>query len=49
MQKKLLLLAFNTCEHLWTPNSGHKNSEEAGGALQQWQQRQWLTSTGAGF
>jgi len=34
-------------ECLWRPNSGCENSEAVGGALQQWQQQQWLTSTGA--
>ena len=35
--------------HLWRPNSGCEHSEAVGGAFQQWQQQQWITSTGADF
>ena len=36
-------------EHLWRTNSGCEHSEPVGGAFQQWQQWQWVTSSGAGF
>jgi len=36
-------------EHLWRPNSECEHSEAVGGAFQQWQQRQWVASTGAEF
>jgi len=38
--------SLTLAERLWKPNSGCEHSEVAGGAFQQWQQQQWLTSTG---
>jgi len=31
------------------PTSGCEHSEAVGGAFQQWQQQQWVTSAGADF
>jgi len=36
-------------EHLQRPNSECECSELVGGAFQQWQQQQWVTTSGADF
>jgi len=40
-------LKLDVC--LWRPNGGCEHSEVVGGAFQQWEQQQWVTSAGADF
>ena len=47
MQNKWPVLMLSEC--LWRPNTGCKHGEVVGGTFQQWQQQQWVTSSGADF